>query len=219
MLAFTSTVIALANCGGKKNHKDDEPGTFDLAADDGTTSNHLLAFRSVNEVNEILRSRVVQEQNFDVLSCLVNFEDGLLNILIGSSAKKEVAGLMGAFQGLGTRVSKDSLRPSAVHELLWGLAVQDFAREVAKSCGGKSPLFALKPEVASAVNHICDNDALSEIDVKVLWDLLLRKDVNDDDFFRWYGIERDTLAAAKGAERVQMMVHEMLFGPEFLIGR
>lgn len=211
--------IGLTTCSKKKSNDEQPTNPFLLTDEETAGIDHQLPFRSLSEVNQILRSRMVEEQDFDLINGLVRFDDGLFNSLIGAPAKKEVAGLMGAYQGLGLRVATESLRPSTVHALLWGLAIQDFARDVAKACDGKPELFTLKTEIATAVQKICSSDELTQVDIKNLWNLILRRDVNEDEFVLWYGEEQAPLSQVKGAERVTLAVHEMLFGPEFLIGR
>lgn len=219
-LIATLIFLGLSACSRKTSDEAQEQNPMLATTDEPVISDHVARFRGVAEVNQILRSRLVSNADFNIMSSLIRTSDSFIaTVVSGASTKDDVAALMGANKGLGLRVASDSMRSSTVHTLLWGLTFHAFSEDIGALCSPSPTELQLNVNAHEIAQRICKSDELQDQDIKELWDLLLRKDATPEEFQLWNQLEKPEFLAKKGSERLSAIVYAMLFGPEFMLGR
>lgn len=235
MSIFAGAVFAVG-CGhsekSDRGSADAEPQKVENHQVDPEASKASVGLESINEAvagfrgydltNQLVNERFFQKpSSVDLVDYLEEVDKRNIFVLIMPSLKD----LLGVYGGDGLHTDMKNAKPNGVNMLLWYLAIDGFANEVASLCGEPltRPAFApsdLKGRAHEVFSNLCswpDASVRTEAHLRELWDLGMQADASEAEFLSW----RDFLMGPEFNETsgaaVHSMIVTMLYNPNFLL--
>jgi hypothetical protein len=135
--------------------------------------------------------------------------------------------LLGAYAGDGLRTDIKNASPNAVNMLLWYMAVDGLATDLAASCGEAAvaptafALAAVRPGFADAFSRLCVRLVVGDAaaaDYAAVWGAVLEADAPQEEQDAWIAFARsDAFAGATPRETLKQLLVAMMYGPYFLL--
>ena len=186
--------------------------------------NRVGGLKGIVAINNILATRVLDDR-FD-----------LMRSVYSNSNFREIAGLLGGYEGVGIKNKFGNGNPNAVNMLLWSTVLKNFATQIAESvCVDDSRPdgfrdfyrdsdFVINKE-AQAVFQGCGESQGNKAwrqNPRALWDLLIQTDAPEAEFQVWsMWIKSSEFEGSYQSPREQLTsgISAALLNPYFLLER
>ncbi len=225
LLATVLLGLAVAACQGapeaKKNENhhaaDAVPAPGSAAENDATGT-----YRGYEEINRMVNERMFARSNALALREYVEEAPVLDNVFeLGKPTLKD---LLGVYDGDGLRVGLKNGTPNSVNMLLWYMAMDGLASEMALGCDGEDgahfQLVDVQTRMTDLVNRICatpDAQAKDEDTLRELWNTVMRSDAPETEYLAWRNYVTGGSFTETGSQAVHSMLLAMLYNPHFLL--
>lgn len=127
--------------------------------------------------------------------------------------------LMGYYDPNGENAFRNG-EPNAINTLIWQMALDAFAKDMAGHCEGRSRLL-LQPLFQSTLATICRwpaPEAQSEPAMRMLWLSVMSYDAPEEEYLAWRDFFlRSSFASRPASEAVPALLFSILYNPHFLL--
>lgn len=223
LLALSAALFA---CQGQRKEEgnpnrhsgDARPEESGPAAENDATG----TYRGYEEINRIVNERLFARS--DALSLRLYVEEHPPTDSIFDLGKPTLKDLLGVYDGDGLRVGLKNGTPNSVNMLLWYMAMDGLANELALGCQGEAgahfALVDVQPSVTDLVNKICatpDARSKDEATLRDLWNVVMRTDAPETEYLAWRNYVQGGSFTETGSAAVHSMLLAMLYNPHFLL--
>jgi hypothetical protein len=204
MNRMSLALILLASGCGRLG---DKPAEKQEAVADAPSQNLVIGpMRGYAETNRIVNERLFDAP--DTVELASYFEEPATDV--ASALQPQLRELLGGFDGDGLRTGIKNAEPNAVNMLLWYLAVDGLANDLAGACDGGG----LKSTADAALTKLCADPAPE--DYQALWRQVMASDAPASEERDWQQFAQ-TIDAPEPRAKVQQMLVAMMFNPYFLL--
>ncbi|MCX6129310.1 MAG: hypothetical protein NTX25_09650, partial [Proteobacteria bacterium] len=136
----------------------------------------------------------------------------------------DLESLMGAFSEIIGHSSQESATPNAVNSLLWQIAMEGQAKDLAEMVCLPSSISLLQAEFYNPAHNLCSdpvNLLSAGQDLEDLWLAIARYDAPEAEMRAWIADEQAEdgilASASSGKERVSQLLQSIFLNPYFLL--
>ena len=192
---------------------------FSLNAD---AAGHSV-FRGYTQINQTVHERVAEENGFELGQYLDKVS------VVPSSG--DLLSLLGTYDGSDTNSTYRNGDPNSINMLLWYIALDEFATDIASNCaqitsdvGSPGPVqpLVLRPEFLKVLEPLCawpEANSKSDAVLYAFWSALLSYDASPEEFQAWknYFLTEESYQTAPIGTVISDMGVAALFNPYFLL--
>lgn len=166
-------------------------------------------FRGYVEINELLQERIVAG-------------DFSLSRYLENGGSYGLTSLLGTYSESDTNAKFRNGQPNSINMLLWYVALNGFAKDVALyvNANSGSPQFALRPEFAAALGPLAAwpaSSAQNETTMFKFWLAISDYDLPEEEFAPWRDFFLRNYANRSAPDAISAMVISILYNPYFLL--
>ena len=171
-------------------------------------------FRGYAEVNKLIHERVAQENGFEL--------GQYLDKVSALPTSGDLLSLLGTFDVSDPSSTFRNGDPNSINMLLWYIALDKFATDIASHCTMGLGTLILRDEFWAALKPLCawpEPSAKTDAVLYLFWSALLRYDAPPEEFQAWktFFIQEPAYQNASAQTVISEMGLSALYNPYFLL--
>lgn len=169
----------------------------------------LGQFKGIKAVSQIMSSRLMSDENFD-----------LLGGVSSNQSFRQLENILGGFEGVGIKNKFINGTPNALNMLLWRSVVNNFVSELTSSTCFQKFLLNEKAKKILGLCRVGNQTVAWPGEPKRIWDLVMQQDAPESEYRAWeiwIKSSEFNQAYKTPQEKVLAALNGMFLNPYFLL--